>query len=79
MSTLESYVPLIQAEAERLAQFLDTLSTDDLQRPSACELWDIHDVVAHLIWGADFYADSVSRGCDVLAPSSTEEPATELS
>jgi nitrogen-specific signal transduction histidine kinase len=49
MSTLESYVPLIQAEAERLAQFLDTLSTDDLQRPSACELWEIHDVVAHLI------------------------------
>lgn len=52
MSTLESYVPLIQAEAERLAQFLDTLSTDDLQRPRACELWEIHDVVAHLIWGA---------------------------
>jgi len=62
MSTLESYVPLIQAEAERLAQFLDTLSADDFQRPSACELWEIHDVVAHLIWGADFYADSVSRG-----------------
>lgn len=62
MSPLESYVPLIQAEAEHLAQFLDTLSTDDLQRPSACELWEIHDVVARLIWGAGFYADSVSRG-----------------
>ena len=34
MSTLESYVPLIQAEAERLAQFLDTLSTDDLHLPT---------------------------------------------
>ena len=62
MSPLESYVPLIQAETEHLAQFLDTLSTDDLQRPSACELWEIHDVVARLIWGAGFYADSVSRG-----------------
>ena len=63
MSTLESYVPLIQAEAERLAQFVDTLSTDDLQRPSACELWQIHDVVAHLEPANDTMA-GVTLRCD---------------
>jgi uncharacterized protein (TIGR03083 family) len=64
MTTLESYVPLVQAEADQLAQFLETLSADELQRPSACDAWEVRDVVAHLIWAADFYTDTVSRGLD---------------
>jgi uncharacterized protein (TIGR03083 family) len=62
MATPTSYVPIVQAEAERLTQFLDTLLPDDWQRPSACALWTIRDVVAHLIWAADFYTDTLSRG-----------------
>jgi uncharacterized protein (TIGR03083 family) len=62
MANLESYVPRIHAEAERLAQFLEILSAVNLQRQSACDLWQIRDVVAHLIWGATFYTDTVSRG-----------------
>jgi uncharacterized protein (TIGR03083 family) len=62
MATPTSYVPLVQAEAERLTQFLDTLLPDDWQRPSACALWTTRDVVAHLIWAADFYTDTISRG-----------------
>jgi hypothetical protein len=46
MATLDTYVPIIQTEADSLAQFLDTLSEDDWHRPSACDLWPIRDVVA---------------------------------
>lgn len=62
MAALDDYVPIVQTEAAGLAQFLDTLSADDWRRPSACDLWAIRDVVAHLIWAADFYTDTVSRG-----------------
>jgi uncharacterized protein (TIGR03083 family) len=62
MATLDTHVPIVQTEAESLAQFLDTLSADDWRRPSACDLWTIRDVVAHLIWAADFYTDTLSRG-----------------
>jgi uncharacterized protein (TIGR03083 family) len=62
MAALDAYVPLVHTEADSLAQFLATLSADGWQRPSACDLWAIRDVVAHLIWAADFYTDAVSRG-----------------
>jgi uncharacterized protein (TIGR03083 family) len=71
MASLDAYVPIVQTEADGLAQFLDTLSDDDWQRPSACDLWTIRDVVAHLIWAADFYTDTVSRGMrgDISRPA----------
>ena len=62
MAAIDTYVPIIHTEADSLAQFLATLSADNWQRPSACDLWAIQDVVAHLIWAADFYTDAVSRG-----------------
>jgi uncharacterized protein (TIGR03083 family) len=62
MTTLGAYVPVVQSEVDGLAQFLDTLSADEWQHPSACDLWTVRDVVAHLIWAADFYTDTVSRG-----------------
>jgi uncharacterized protein (TIGR03083 family) len=62
MVALDTYVPIVHTEADGLARFLDTLSADDWGRPSACDLWAIRDVVAHLIWAADFYTDTVSRG-----------------
>jgi uncharacterized protein (TIGR03083 family) len=71
METFDAYVPIVHTEADGLAQFLDTLSADEWQRPSACELWTIHDVVAHLVWAADFYTDTVSRGMqgDISRPA----------
>jgi uncharacterized protein (TIGR03083 family) len=62
MSNFDTQVPIVQTEAEGLAQFLDTLSAEDWLRPSTCDLWTIRDVVAHLMWAADFYTDTVSRG-----------------
>jgi uncharacterized protein (TIGR03083 family) len=71
MATLDTYAPIVQTEADSLAQFLDTLSADDWRRPSACDLWTIRDVVAHVIWAADFYTDTVSRGMrgDISRPA----------
>jgi uncharacterized protein (TIGR03083 family) len=71
MGALATYVPIVHTEADSLAQFLETLSADAWQRPSACELWAIRDVVAHLIWAADFYTDTVSRGLqgDISQPA----------
>ena len=71
MVALDAYVPIVHTEADSLAQFLETLSADDWQRPSACDLWAIRDVVAHLIWVADFYTDTVSRGMqgDISQPA----------
>jgi uncharacterized protein (TIGR03083 family) len=39
---------IVQAEAKRLEQFLGALSPEDWQRPSACDQWQVADVVAHL-------------------------------
>jgi uncharacterized protein (TIGR03083 family) len=71
MAAFDAYVPIVHTAADGLAQFLDTLSADEWQRPSACELWTIRDVVAHLIWVADFYTDTVSRGMhgDISLPA----------
>jgi hypothetical protein len=38
MATLDTYVPIVRTEADGLTQFLDTLSTDDWQRLSTCDL-----------------------------------------
>jgi uncharacterized protein (TIGR03083 family) len=62
MTIPRDYVHIVQREAEDIATFLNTLSVDDWQRPSACDLWAIQDVTAHLIWAANFYTDTVSRG-----------------
>ena len=74
MAALDAYVPLVHTEADGLAQFLATLSADDWQRPSACDLWMIRDLVAHLIWAADFYTDSVSRGIQGDISHPTDRP-----
>ncbi len=39
---------VVHAEAKRLEQFLRALSPEDWQRPSACDQWQVADVVAHL-------------------------------
>src|SRR2546425_4260956 len=62
MDTLEDLVQLIHAESERLTHSLHTLSPESWHRPSACALWEIHDVVGHLTWLAEFSVGIISRG-----------------
>ncbi len=62
MESVERRLEVVQAEGDRLAQYLAGLSPDAWHRPSACDRWEVRDVVAHLAGGADFYHDSVTRG-----------------
>jgi uncharacterized protein (TIGR03083 family) len=59
---LEYRIELCQAAAEQLTQYLQTLSVEAWCHPSACEAWEVRDVVGHLTAGAESYAEALSRG-----------------
>ncbi|WP_089940631.1 maleylpyruvate isomerase family mycothiol-dependent enzyme [Candidatus Entotheonella palauensis] len=55
-------IELLQAESERLKQYLTTLPPDAWHQPSACDRWQVRDVVAHLAGTAEFYMAVISGG-----------------
>jgi uncharacterized protein (TIGR03083 family) len=78
MVTLEARITLVQSEAERLAQYLSTLSPAAWRLPSACQGWEIGDVVAHLIEVAQFYIRTISGGVqgDISPPPELAQSGT---
>ncbi len=60
--TFEDNIAVLQAEVERITQYLANLTPEAWNRASACDAWQVQDVVAHLIGVAEFYADNISRG-----------------
>jgi uncharacterized protein (TIGR03083 family) len=62
MDAPDDLVTVFHTEVERLAQYLDTLPPDAWTQPSACEGWEVRDVVGHLTFIAEFYADVIARG-----------------
>ncbi len=62
MATQAALVKVVQTESERLQQYLTALPADAWTKPSACALWDIRDVVAHLSGIAHGYTDRITRG-----------------
>jgi uncharacterized protein (TIGR03083 family) len=62
MDTPAYLVTVFHAEAARLAQYLDTLPPSAWTQPSACEGWEVRDVLGHLTFVAEFYADVIARG-----------------
>jgi len=61
MNAPEDTVKLIIAESERLTQYLTTLSPEAWRTPSACERWQVRDVVAHLAIETEVYTDVIAR------------------
>src|ERR671932_694880 len=62
MDAFADRVHVLQAESERIKQYLHALPPEAMTQPSACTQWQVQDVVAHLIGVAETYASSVSRG-----------------
>src|SRR5438093_3050226 len=62
MDPFADRIKVLQAESERIKQYLHALPPEALSKPSACTQWQVQDVIAHLIGVAETYASSVSRG-----------------
>ena len=67
---------LMLLESARLAGYLGTLAAGDWRQPSACDLWDVGDVVAHLSLAVDAYTNRLARGlASDTSPSEGLPPA----
>ncbi len=62
MGQAKNLVAAVRSESERLKEYLGALTPDAWGRQSACEMWEVRDVVTHLSQGAQMYAGMVSRG-----------------
>jgi uncharacterized protein (TIGR03083 family) len=62
MDALTQRVTLVRTEAERLQDYLGTLSPAAWHHASACAGWEVGDVVAHLTRGAEAYRAWITRG-----------------
>ena len=61
MDSAEDTVQLVIAESERLTQYLTALPPEAWHKPSACDRWEVRDVVAHLAGQAEYYAAWIAR------------------
>jgi uncharacterized protein (TIGR03083 family) len=62
VETPDSRIKLAQAASAQLEQYLHALPPEAWRRPSACQHWEVRDVVGHLILGAELYLGVISRG-----------------
>ena len=62
MVTLQDRISLVKSESERLKVYLAGLPSGAWSQASACDLWQVRDVVGHLSWAAEGFAESISRG-----------------
>ena len=53
---------LFRSESQRFRKYLNTLSTEALDLPSACDKWNVGEVVAHLAWAVETYGGMMARG-----------------
>lgn len=70
MDGIEEQVKQVRLESERLSEYLQSLPNEAWQQQSACERWNVADVVAHLIGGAQMCREHISRGLqgDIIPP-----------
>ena len=67
---MQNRTRLARVEAERLASFLGGLSPEGWNHATACELWQVGDLVGHLVWIGEFYVTFITRALagDVAPP-----------
>lgn len=61
VSTAEG-VQLIAAETGRLKEYVSGTGAEEWSLDSPCEGWTVGDVIGHLGWAAEFFADAISQG-----------------
>lgn len=61
VSTAEG-IQLIAAETGRLKEYVNGTGAEEWGLDSPCEGWSVGDVIGHLGWAAEFFADAISQG-----------------
>jgi uncharacterized protein (TIGR03083 family) len=76
MATQAELIKVIQTESERLKQYLTALPADAWTTSSACALWEIRDVVAHLTGVPNNYVRFITRALqdDISPPEGRPAP-----
>ena len=62
MQSFEERASLYKSESEAFQEYLTALPPESWGRQSACDEWQVGDVVAHLVGNSEFYAGTVTRG-----------------
>ena len=76
MTSPQDRIQLLKSESDRFKKYLSALSTDDWSSPTACEAWQVRDVVAHMTMAAGMFVGNISRGlADDSSPSEGMPPA----
>ena len=68
METPETRVQLIQSASVQLGQYLHASPAAAWRRPSACDRWEVRDVIGHLILGLNSTLTSSLEGCTGTSP-----------
>ena len=70
LTEMQTRTHLARFEAERLAAYLGDLTPDGWNHSTACDLWQVGDLVGHLIWIGQFYVTFITRALagDVSPP-----------
>ena len=59
MDSPEERVKIATAELEWLKEYLGSLPSEAWNKPSACDHWEVRDVVSHLAWVAEAYIERI--------------------
>ena len=62
--SFEERLDSLRGESQRFADYLMALPPESWNAQSACDLWQVGHVVAHLVGVAEFYATTVERGIE---------------
>lgn len=79
MTPPQDRIQLVKSESDRIKQYLSALSTNDWSSPTACEAWEVRDVVAHMIMGSQMFVGNIGRGlANDSSPSEGMPPAGSI-
>jgi uncharacterized protein (TIGR03083 family) len=72
----EQHVHLATRESEKLRAYINAIPEELLNEPTACDLWDVRDLIAHLIFAANYQMGMISRGLngDYSTPEGLPQP-----
>ena len=75
MGSVMEKVQLVKAESARIGVYLKTLKPEQWSIPSACDAWEVQDVVAHVMGAVERFGPNIIRGAggDGSAPEGMPE------